>query len=92
MFPHCRILFHYVHGIYITLVLQVLRIDITSLNPSDNSRTIIDSAVRVHFTPQNIKQLLVTTSAHKLLKFDARSGKILAEVCTACVFGEGGIG
>ena len=59
---------------------EVLRIDITSLNPSDNSRTIIDSAIHVQYAPRNVRHLLVTTSANKLLKFDARSGKILAEV------------
>ena len=56
---------------------EVMRIDITSLNTADNSRTVIDSASIVKFS---IQQLLVTTSANKLLKFDSRSGRILAEV------------
>lgn len=59
---------------------EVMRIDITSLNPADNTRTIIDVAERVTFTPKVVGQLLVTTSNLKLLKFDARSGRILAEV------------
>lgn len=59
---------------------EVLRIDITSLNTADNSRTVIDSAVKVQYTPLCVRQLLVTTSANKLLKFDARTGKILAEI------------
>ena len=57
-----------------------MRIDITSLNPANNSRTVIDSAVMVQFSPMNVKQLLVSTTANKLLKFNADSGRILAEV------------
>ena len=57
-----------------------MRIDISSLNPADNTRTTIDTATRVVYAPASVRQLLVTTSSHKLLKFDARSGKILAEV------------
>jgi len=60
---------------------QVMRIDITSLNTVDNSRTVIDSASIVKYSPHSVKQLLVTTTANKLLKFDSRSGRILAEVC-----------
>ena len=64
-----------------------MRIDISSLS-TDTSRTTLDSAVRVKYTPHNVKQLLVTTSSNKLLKFDARGGKILSEVGTlfTCVF------
>jgi len=57
-----------------------MRIDITSLNTADNSRTVIDSAAIVKFSPRCVQQLLVTTSANKLLKFDSRTGRILAEV------------
>jgi len=60
--------------------MQVMRIDITSLNTADNSRTVIDSALIVKFSPRSVQQLLVTTSANKLLKFDSRTGRILAEV------------
>jgi len=58
-----------------------MRIDITSLNTADNSRTVIDSASIVKYSPHHVKQLLVTTTANKLLKFDSRTGRILAEVC-----------
>ena len=61
-------------------MLQVMKIDITSLNTVDNSRTVIDSAVHVMYAPASVKQLLVTTTANKLLKFDSRNGRILAEV------------
>jgi len=57
-----------------------MRIDITSLNTADNSRTVIDSAAIVKYSPVSIKQLLVLTSANKLLKFNSRTGRILAEV------------
>ena len=57
-----------------------MRTDITSLTCADNVRNIVDTAVRVKYAPANVKQLLVTTSSNKLLKFDAWNGKILAEV------------
>ena len=57
-----------------------MRIDITALNPADNTRTVIDTALRVSYTPGRIGQLLVTTSSQKLLKFHAKSGRILSEV------------
>ena len=66
--------------------LQVMRIDITSLNTADNSRTMIDSASVIKYSPCCVKQLLVTTTANKLLKFDSRTGRILAEVWWECVF------
>lgn len=57
-----------------------MRIDISSLNTADSGRNVIDSAVKVKYSPTSMKQLLVTTASNKLLKFDARTGKILAEV------------
>jgi len=57
-----------------------MRIDITNLNTPDSGRNVVDSAVRVKYSPTSMKQLLVTTASNKLLKFDARTGKILAEV------------
>ena len=59
-----------------------MRIDITSLNPSSNllNKNVIDTATRVKYSPSSVQQLLVTTSANKLLKFDARNGRILSEV------------
>ncbi|XP_013393033.1 WD repeat-containing protein 90-like [Lingula anatina] len=59
---------------------EVLRIDITSLNPADNTRTIIDTAVRVHYAPTHTRHLLVATSSNSLLKFDARTGRLLSEM------------
>ena len=56
-----------------------MRIDISSLS-TDTSKTELDTATRVKYTPHSVRQLLVTTSSNKLLKFDARSGKILTEV------------
>ena len=57
-----------------------MRIDITALNAADNTRTMIDSALQVGYTPTKVGQLLVTTSSQKLLKFDAKGGRILTEV------------
>jgi WD40 repeat protein len=72
--PHrlfCDVYSHY---------LQLMRIDISSLHPSDTTRSGVDTACNVMFAPGHVKHLLVTTSSNKLLKFDARSGKILTEV------------
>ena len=55
----------------------MLRIDITVMGTD-----VIDSALRVHYAPASIKQLLVATSNNRLMKFDARSGKLQAEVCS----------
>ena len=71
--------------------LQLLRIDITSLNPADNTRTVIDSAVKVCYTPAGTRQLLVTTTTNRLLKFDARTGKLLAEVSQGTWQRQGGM-
>lgn len=62
--------------------LQVLRIDISTINTSssDNGKAMLDSAMRVYFAPSSVRHLLVTTANNKLLKFDARTGRILAEV------------
>ena len=59
----------------------MLRIDISNINTSSDSvKAVLDSAMRVFFTPQSLGHLLVTTANNKLLKFDARTGRILAEV------------
>ena len=65
---------------------QVMRIDITSLTCADSIRNTVDTAVRVKYAPANVKQLLVTTSNNKLLKFDAWNGQILAEVSYNCLY------
>ena len=59
----------------------MLRIDISNINTSSDSvKAVLDSAMREFFTPQSLGHLLVTTANNKLLKFDARTGRILAEV------------
>lgn len=40
----------------------------------------LDTAVRVMFTPASIGHLLVATSSNRLVKLDAASGKLFAEV------------
>lgn len=57
-----------------------MRIDITNLSTIESNRNVIDGAMRVKYSPLSVKQLLVTTSNNKLLKFDARTGKIISEV------------
>ncbi|CAH1794798.1 unnamed protein product [Owenia fusiformis] len=59
---------------------EMLRIDITSLNTTDDTQNAIDTAERVAYTSANVKHLLVTTSSNKLLKLDARSGRLLTEI------------
>ncbi|XP_064594375.1 WD repeat-containing protein 90-like isoform X2 [Liolophura sinensis] len=59
---------------------EVMRIDITHMNVVDNSRTEVDSALKVVYTPESLNQLLVTTASNKLLKFNAKTGRLLAEV------------
>lgn len=67
-------------------ILQVLRIDISNISASDSGKAVLDSAMRVYFAPQSLGHLLVTTANNKLLKFDARTGRILAEVCSYILF------
>lgn len=59
---------------------QVLRIDISSSSACDSKSGNLDSAERVYFAPQSLGHLLVTTTNNKLLKFDAKSGRLLSEV------------
>ncbi|KAK6171134.1 hypothetical protein SNE40_019389 [Patella caerulea] len=59
---------------------EVLRIDVTNMNPSDNARTSIDTAIQVCYSTTKLAQLLVTTANNKLLKFDARNGRLLTEI------------
>ncbi|XP_035694518.1 WD repeat-containing protein 90-like [Branchiostoma floridae] len=58
---------------------EVLRVDITSMEP-DVARSVVDRAVRVHFSPAAARQLLVATSSNRLLRLDARTGRLLNEV------------
>ena len=69
--------------IYITQLFcfqQVLRIDISSSSSCDSKSGNLDSAERVYFSPESLGHLLVTTTNNKLLKFDAKSGRLLSEV------------
>lgn len=59
---------------------EIMRIDITNLSTIESNRNVIDGALRVKYSPLSVKQLLVTTSNNKLLKFDARTGKIISEI------------
>ncbi|XP_056017616.1 WD repeat-containing protein 90-like isoform X2 [Ostrea edulis] len=59
---------------------EVLRIDISSSSSCDSKSGNLDSAERVYFAPQNVGHLLVTTANNKLLKFDAKSGRLLSEI------------
>ena len=57
-------------------LLQVLRIDISAL-PGE---TAVDTAVRLCYTPVHVRHLLVVTSSNRLLKLDARTGRLLTEI------------
>lgn len=59
---------------------EVLRIDISSSSACDSKSGNLDSAERVYFAPQSLGHLLVTTTNNKLLKFDAKSGRLLSEI------------
>lgn len=60
--------------------MQMLRIDITSVASMDGGRPGVDSAVQVKYSVGNVRHLLVTTANNRLLKFDSRNGKLVAEV------------
>ena len=61
--------------------MQVMRIDISTVtSPVEAAQGLIDTAQRVYYTPANVNHLIVTTANSRLLKFDASSGKLLAEV------------
>jgi len=58
-----------------------MRIDVTSVSaPIQAARGLVDTATRVYYTPTNTNHLIVTTENGRLLKFDAPSGKLIAEV------------
>lgn len=65
----------------------MLRIDVSSVSvpagESASSRAAIDTALRVAYSPDSIRHLLVTTSNNKLLKFDATNGRMITAV--SCV-------
>ncbi|XP_025111591.1 WD repeat-containing protein 90-like isoform X3 [Pomacea canaliculata] len=59
---------------------ELLRVDITSMASGDVGQGGLDTAVRVMFTPASVGHLLVATSSNRLVKLDAASGKLFAEV------------
>ena len=68
-------------NLLILFYFQVMRIDVTSVtSPVEAARGLIDTAYRVYYTPTNTNHLLVTTENSRLLKFDAPTGKLIAEV------------
>ena len=75
----------YVTKVNHVVFLQVLRLDISNINPSDGYKTTLDMAVKVGYSPLNVGHLLVSTSENKLIKFDSRTGRLLAEVF-GCIF------
>lgn len=56
---------------------EVLRVDISIIT---TDRSIVDSALHVCFAPSSLRQLLVVTSASRLLKLDSQNGVLLSEV------------
>lgn len=58
-----------------------MKIDVTSVtSPVEAARGLIDTAHRVYYTPTNTNHLIVTTENSRILKFDAPTGKLIAEV------------
>jgi len=53
-----------------------MRLDISGAGRSRG----VDAAVRVYYAPPTLTHMLVVTAQNKLLKFDSRNGRILAEV------------
>ncbi|XP_054849422.1 WD repeat-containing protein 90 isoform X2 [Eublepharis macularius] len=56
---------------------ELLRIDVSIL---DLESTALDMAVKLQFAPSSPGHLLVTTSSHKLLVLDAKSGRLIRAV------------
>ncbi|XP_009077103.1 PREDICTED: WD repeat-containing protein 90, partial [Acanthisitta chloris] len=57
---------------------ELLKVDISTL---DMHSTALDSAVRVCFAPVPRGELLVSTSSCKILVLDAKTGRVVREVC-----------
>lgn len=52
-----------------------MRIDVSSIG----GKSRLDTAVKIYYSPPKVDHLLVVTGNNKLLKFDARTGRILSE-------------
>ncbi len=62
---------------------EILRIDIASdMTDTVSNKLYVDtsSAVRLEYSSYNLNQLLCVTSSNKLLKFDARNGRLITTV------------
>ena len=57
-----------------------MRIDVTNVNRGESSKSKLDSALKLYYSSLKLGHLLVVTANNKLLKFEARTGKILSEV------------
>ncbi|XP_053384270.1 WD repeat-containing protein 90-like isoform X2 [Mercenaria mercenaria] len=57
---------------------ETMRIDVSSVGQSGKSR--IDTAAKIYYSPLKVSHLLVVTGNNKLLKFEAKTGRILSEV------------
>jgi vancomycin permeability regulator SanA len=55
-----------------------MRIDVSSIGQGGKSR--IDTAAKIYYSPIKVSHLLVVTGNNKLLKFEAKTGRILSEV------------
>lgn len=85
---------------YVYTPLQVLRLDITPTTAAHSTlppTTPLETARSVIFSPAALNQLLVITSASRLLKFSCSNGQLLSEVahihrtdCTALSVSAGG--
>ncbi|XP_035829418.1 WD repeat-containing protein 90 [Aplysia californica] len=59
---------------------ELVRIDVSSVGSGSGHTPNLDSAQRVTFTPTRRDHLLVSTANNKLVKYDARSGRLVSEV------------
>ncbi|XP_074646351.1 WD repeat-containing protein 90-like [Tubulanus polymorphus] len=60
---------------------EVMHIDISTIEPACGpSSTVIDTALQVAYSPSNVRNLLVATANKRLLKLDAATGKLLAQI------------
>ncbi|KAH9513092.1 WD repeat-containing protein 90 [Bulinus truncatus] len=56
---------------------ELVRIDVSNMSTGISN---MDSAERVTFSPATLGHLLVTTANNKLIKYDARTGRLLQEI------------
>ncbi|CAL1536659.1 unnamed protein product [Lymnaea stagnalis] len=56
---------------------ELIRIDVSNMSAGS---TVMDAAERVTFSPSRVGHMLVTTANNKLIKYEARTGRLLQEV------------